>query len=73
MEDINLNRADIEAVVQIIDVVSERGAFKGGELASVGAVRQKYAAFLDSIDKASQQAQEEAANQGPEEAEVIEE
>ena len=39
---------DLIAVVKIIDVASERGAFKGAELSSVGAIRDKVTAFVDS-------------------------
>lgn len=39
---------DLVAVVKIIDVASERGAFKGAELSSVGAIRDKITAFVDS-------------------------
>lgn len=44
---------DIAAVVQIIDIVSARGAFRGDELSQVGQLRDKYAAFV----KAAQEAQ----------------
>lgn len=44
---------DLAAVVQIIDIVSARGAFRGDELSQVGALRDKYAAFI----KAAQEAQ----------------
>jgi hypothetical protein len=40
-----LNVNDLLSVVKIIDACSERGAFKGNELASVGAVRERIAAF----------------------------
>lgn len=41
---INLN--DVATVVQLIDVVSQRGAFRGDELAGVGALRNKLEAFV---------------------------
>ncbi len=44
---------DIAAVVQLIDIVTSRGAFRGDELSQVGTLRDKYAAFV----KASQDAQ----------------
>ena len=37
---------DIAAVVQIIDIVTARGAFRGEELSQVGALRDKYVAFV---------------------------
>ena len=39
---------DLEAVVQIIDACSQRGAFKGDELASVGNVRNRINAFVQA-------------------------
>lgn len=43
-----LNVNDLFSVVKIIDACSERGAFKGNELASVGAVRERIAAFAEA-------------------------
>ena len=45
-ENIQIGVADLEAVVQIIDACSQRGAFKGDELASVGSVRNRIDAFV---------------------------
>lgn len=42
----SLNMNDLSSVVRIIDVVSERGAFKGSELESVGSLRNKIDEFL---------------------------
>jgi hypothetical protein len=39
---------DIAACVQIIDIVTKRGAFEGSELADVGTVRNRLSAFLDA-------------------------
>jgi len=39
---------DIAACVQIIDIVTKRGAFEGAELADVGTVRNRLSAFLDA-------------------------
>jgi len=39
---------DIAAVVQLIDVCSTRGAFRGEELATVGALRTKFAETVKS-------------------------
>ena len=43
---------EIAAVVQLIDVVTARGAFRGEELSEVGALRDKYAAFVKSAQEA---------------------
>jgi hypothetical protein len=39
---------DLVAVVQLIDVCSTRGAFRGEELATVGAMRTKFAEIVKS-------------------------
>jgi hypothetical protein len=44
---------DIAAALQVIDIVTARGAFRGEELSQVGMLRDKFAAFV----KASQEAQ----------------
>jgi hypothetical protein len=43
-----LNIGDLVSMVKIIDACSERGAFKGNEMASVGAVRDRIAAFAEA-------------------------
>jgi len=43
-----LNIGDLFSVIKIIDACSERGAFKGNEMASVGAVRERIAAFAEA-------------------------
>lgn len=59
-----LSLQDLAMVLLVIDTVSQRGAFKGEELADVGALRDRIKAFLDY-----QQAQQPA----PEEEEATEE
>lgn len=44
--DLNIN--DLVAVKSIIDVASQRGAFKAGELESVGKIYNKLSSFLES-------------------------
>jgi len=39
---------DLAAVVQMIDVVSRRGAFEGSELTAVGTLRAKFADFVQA-------------------------
>ena len=39
---------DLAAVVQLIDIVSRRGAFEGSELTAVGALRAKFADFVQA-------------------------
>lgn len=45
---------DLALVVTIIDVCSQRGAFKGDELAAVGTVRQKFAELVKKSQDAKQ-------------------
>ncbi len=42
----NITLADMMTIVSIIDVCSERGAFKGNELLVIGQLREKLAAFV---------------------------
>jgi hypothetical protein len=42
-----VNVGDFGAILQIIDVASTRGAFKGAELSSVGGIRDRVAAFVE--------------------------
>jgi hypothetical protein len=45
--DLTIN--DLQALKTIIDVCTQRGAFRANELASVGAVFNRLSAFLDHI------------------------
>ena len=45
----NFTIGDIENVVKIIDVATERGAFRGNELSAVGSVRDKFASVVTQI------------------------
>jgi hypothetical protein len=52
---------DLQNTLRIIDVAAERGAFKGGELSSVGSVRDKLAAFLEAtMPKEEEPAEDQA-------------
>lgn len=41
-----LNLNDFAIIINIIDVCTERGAFKGNELLTVGTLREKLAGFV---------------------------
>lgn len=45
-QQVNISLQDIATVVQMIDVVSRRGAFEGNEMAGVGMLRNKMEMFL---------------------------
>ena len=44
-----LNLNDLAALRSILDVASQRGAFKAGEMEAVGKVYNKLSTFLDSV------------------------
>lgn len=46
-----LNINDLNALKSIIDVATQRGAFKAAELEAVGKVYNRLNAFLDSVTK----------------------
>ena len=49
-----LNISDLAALRSIVDVASQRGAFKASELESVGKVYNKLNTFLESVTKKDQ-------------------
>lgn len=55
-DSISLN--DLQVLLQIVDLASQRGAFRGAELTQVGAIFDKLNAFLTFI---SEQQAEKAA------------
>lgn len=62
-QDVQLSLNDIAAVVQVIDVVTKRGAFEGSELEAVGLLRNRFAKFVDA--KMPKQEAEDAADPAP--------
>ena len=44
---VNISLSDIANCLNIIDVVTQRGAFKGQELTTVGSLRDKFSLFLE--------------------------
>lgn len=53
-EPVNITIADLQGLVNLIDVASSRGAFRGAELAAVGTLYTKLATFLQQILGAQQ-------------------
>jgi predicted RNA binding protein with dsRBD fold (UPF0201 family) len=47
-QEVQLSLNDIAAAVQIIDVVTKRGAFEGAELEAVGMLRNRFAKFVEA-------------------------
>lgn len=57
MENTTITVGDLTVVRSVIDLACERGAFRGSELSTVGAVFDKLSAFLDEFER--QQAEEQ--------------
>jgi hypothetical protein len=64
MEEQQITITDLTNVIKIIDAASERGAFKGNELSSVGGVRDKIASFVELAEKQMAEASAETPTQG---------
>lgn len=47
----DLNISDLAAIKSIIDIASQRGAFKAAELESVGKIYNKLDKFLEAVTK----------------------
>jgi len=56
----NLTLRELDQIAQVIDLASTRGAFRGGELQTVGTLYNKLANFLSFV-QAQQNAAAEAA------------
>lgn len=70
-EDTSISLNDLQVLANIVDLASQRGAFRGNELTQVGAVFDKLSAFLAQVAAAqAEQAEEdgEASEEGTEEA-----
>lgn len=51
----DLNISDLVALKSVIDIASQRGAFKAAEMEAVGKVYNKLNTFLESVAKRDQQ------------------
>lgn len=54
-----LNLNDLAAMRNLIDVVTQRGAFKANELSAVGVLYDKLNSFLEASQKAQEATAEE--------------
>ena len=63
---VSLSVEDLVNVLRIINIASERGAFKGNELSSVGFVNDKIARFVDAAQKAAKETNDGEATNGGE-------
>lgn len=64
MDASNITLQDLSVIVSIIDVCSERGAFKGNELMVVGQLREKISAFVKQNQPAEDKPAESAETAG---------
>lgn len=71
-EPVALSVNDLASIRKILDVASQRGAFKTEEFQVVGAVYGKLAAFVDAAIAASQQQEEASEEETQTEAETKE-
>ena len=61
---------DLNVIKQIMDVASQRGAFKANEMAMVGATYNKLEAFLKIVEQSQKDANQTKAPEGDKPAEA---
>lgn len=71
-EGVQLQIADLQALLQVVDILSSRGAVRPEEMTPIGAVRDKLANFLASVASAQQAEAEPEAEGAEPEAEAAE-
>lgn len=54
---VQLQIQDLAATIQIIDVATQRGAFRGEELSQIGGVRDRVSAFIKANEPAADEPQ----------------
>lgn len=64
----NLNISDLRTMMNIIEVISQRGGFKAEELVTVGTLYNRISAFVAAATPAEEEATEEAAEEVVEES-----
>lgn len=57
---VDLSIQDLVALRSVVDIASQRGAFKPTEMVAVGTVYNKLNSFLEAIAKQAQQNQEKS-------------
>ena len=65
-EDTSISLNDLQVLANIVDLATQRGAFRGNELSQVGAVFDKLSTFLAQV--AAAQAEQTDAKEGTQEA-----
>lgn len=62
----SLSLQDLAAVVQVIDLCSQRGAFQGSELEAVGGLRGRIQSFVAANTPVEEETNEETNNDAAE-------
>jgi len=62
----SISLRDLDQIAQIIDLATQRGAFRGGELSTIGQLYDKLATFLNSVKEQQEAAKEAAEAEGVE-------
>tara|TARA_A100000164_G_C21362947_1_gene520626 strand:+ start:182 stop:463 length:282 start_codon:yes stop_codon:yes gene_type:complete len=62
---VELTVQDLGVIRSIIDVASQRGAFKANEMEAVGKTFNKLDAFLQTVQKAEEEAKKEGTAEAP--------
>lgn len=61
----SISLQDLGLLAQIVDLATQRGAFRGNELSQVGGIYDKLTSFLTAVQE-QQDANAEAAGEAPE-------
>lgn len=64
--------ADLQVILNIIDLASSRGAFRANELTNVGAIADKLGKFLSAIAEQQKQKEEQEKADNPEQTATAE-
>lgn len=69
----SINLSDLGTLLQIVDLATQRGAFRGAELTQVGAVFDKLNTFLSYVQQQQAERDEEQTDDAPVEEATSEE
>jgi len=69
----SINLSDLGTLLQIVDLATQRGAFRGAELTQVGAVFDKLNTFLSYVQEQQAQREGEEQTDAPQEEAAAEE
>ena len=69
----SINLSDLGTLLQIVDLSTQRGAFRGAELTQVGAVFDKLNTFLSYVQQQQAERDEEQTGDAPTEEAASEE